>query len=147
MAYFHCRCDHPRPGGRPRTIGATGRRWFQRKRYFILCHLWWRFFLPEKNVVVVAEFSAWKAVSLTKYATKSLWFISSTISRPMNCNWRSPQQSKGYNSFLNSTSLPFMVMKVITSVDIKNLKSGLINEFKTDGAFVFIGYLPNTEFL
>ena len=35
----------------------------------------------------------------------------------------------------------------IESVDIKNLKTGEKINFKTDGAFIFIGYVPNTEFL
>lgn len=35
----------------------------------------------------------------------------------------------------------------LESVDIKNLKSGKSYNFKTDGTFIFIGYLPNTEFL
>ncbi|MCX6281517.1 MAG: FAD-dependent oxidoreductase [Bacteroidetes bacterium] len=48
---------------------------------------------------------------------------------------------------LNSTLTGFHGTESINSVDIKNLKSGEIQEFKTDGAFIFIGYLPNTEFL
>jgi thioredoxin reductase (NADPH) len=32
-------------------------------------------------------------------------------------------------------------------VDIKNLKTGEVYPFKTDGVFIFIGYVPNTEFL
>jgi thioredoxin reductase (NADPH) len=32
-------------------------------------------------------------------------------------------------------------------VDIKNLKTGEVDRFKTDGVFIFIGYVPNTEFL
>ena len=35
----------------------------------------------------------------------------------------------------------------LQSVDIKNLDSGLVSNFKTDGTFIFIGYVPNTEFL
>ena len=35
----------------------------------------------------------------------------------------------------------------LESVDIKNLKSGEITNFKTEGAFIFIGYVPNTEFI
>lgn len=35
----------------------------------------------------------------------------------------------------------------VESVDIKNLRSGKIMNFRTDGVFIFIGYLPNTEFL
>jgi thioredoxin reductase (NADPH) len=35
----------------------------------------------------------------------------------------------------------------LDSADIKNLKTGIVNNLKTDGAFIFIGYVPNTEFL
>jgi thioredoxin reductase (NADPH) len=35
----------------------------------------------------------------------------------------------------------------LESVDIKNLKTGIIHKYKTDGTFIFIGYIPNTEFL
>ncbi len=35
-------------------------------------------------------------------------------------------------------------LKVLIS---KILKSGEIRNFKTDGTFIFIGYVPNTEFL
>ena len=35
----------------------------------------------------------------------------------------------------------------LQSVDIKDLKTGRVRNFKTDGTFVFIGYVPNTEFL
>jgi len=35
----------------------------------------------------------------------------------------------------------------LESVDIRNLRSGETRNFKTDGTFIFIGYLPNTEFL
>ena len=33
----------------------------------------------------------------------------------------------------------------LTAVKLKNLKTGEINEYKTDGAFVAIGHSPNTE--
>ena len=33
----------------------------------------------------------------------------------------------------------------LTAVKLKNLKTGAISEFKTDGAFVAIGHSPNTE--
>ena len=35
----------------------------------------------------------------------------------------------------------------VESVVIENLKTGERTEMKTDGVFVFIGYLPNTESL
>jgi thioredoxin reductase (NADPH) len=35
----------------------------------------------------------------------------------------------------------------LESVDIKNIRSGAVRTFRTDGVFVFIGYIPNTSFL
>ncbi len=35
----------------------------------------------------------------------------------------------------------------LESVDIKNIATGETRNFKIDGAFIFIGYVPNTEFL
>lgn len=37
--------------------------------------------------------------------------------------------------------------KKVEAVTLKNLKSGAVEEFKTDGIFVFIGHDPNTAFL
>lgn len=50
----------------------------------------------------------------------------------------------------------FMMESVITafhgsesleSVDIRNVRTGETGDLRTDGAFIFIGYVPNTEFL
>jgi thioredoxin reductase (NADPH) len=38
-------------------------------------------------------------------------------------------------------------LKHLESADIKNLRSGETQSFKTDGTFIFIGYIPNTGFL
>lgn len=48
---------------------------------------------------------------------------------------------------MESAVTAFYGSEKLESVDIKNLKSGEITNFKTDGAFIFIGYVPNTEFL
>ena len=48
---------------------------------------------------------------------------------------------------MESTITAFHGKENLESVDIKILKSGEIYNFKTDGTFIFIGYLPNTEFL
>ena len=36
---------------------------------------------------------------------------------------------------------------VVRSVVVKNVKTGELNEFKTEGVFLFVGLLPRTEFL
>ncbi len=35
----------------------------------------------------------------------------------------------------------------VKSVTLKNLKTGEIQEFETDGVFIFIGHIPNSDFL
>lgn len=37
--------------------------------------------------------------------------------------------------------------KKVESVTLKNLKTGQVSDFKTDGVFIFIGHDPNTSFL
>ena len=37
--------------------------------------------------------------------------------------------------------------QVVRSVVVKNVKTGELNEFKTEGVFLFVGLLPRTEFL
>jgi len=48
---------------------------------------------------------------------------------------------------MESTIIAFHGMDNLESVDIKNLVSGETKKFKTDGTFIFIGYIPNTNFL
>ena len=48
---------------------------------------------------------------------------------------------------MESSITSFKGAENLESVDIKNLKSGKTQNFRTDGTFIFIGYLPNTEFL
>jgi len=48
---------------------------------------------------------------------------------------------------MESTIIAFNGNANLQSVDITNLKTGVVSNFKTDGTFIFIGYLPNTEFL
>jgi len=51
------------------------------------------------------------------------------------------------NFIMQSAVVAFYGNEKLESVDIKDLKSGSTINFKTDGAFIFIGYVPNTEFI
>ena len=48
---------------------------------------------------------------------------------------------------MESEVVSFNGHKNIESIDIRNMTTGMITNFKTDGVFVFIGYVPNTEFV
>jgi len=50
------------------------------------------------------------------------------------------------NGSMESTISAFHGSENLEGVDIKNLSTGEQYNFKTGGAFIFIAYLPNTEF-
>ena len=136
------------PGGRPRTIGASGEDEFKGKGISYCATCDGDFFAGKEIVVVGGGNSALEeAVSLTKYATKVTVVHQFDQFQAYAFAIDEARRNSKVNFILDSTITAFHGTDSITSVDIKNLKSGKTHEFKTDGAFIFIGYLPNTEFL
>jgi thioredoxin reductase (NADPH) len=136
------------PGGRPRTIGAAGEDDFKGRGISYCATCDGDFFTGKEIVVVGGGNSALEeAVSLTKYATKVTVVHQFDHFQAYEHAIEEARSNSKVNFILDSTITAFNGNESITSVDIKNLKSGESHEFKTDGAFVFIGYLPNTEFL
>ncbi len=136
------------PGGRPRTIGAAGEDDFKGRGISYCATCDGDFFTGKEIVVVGGGNSALEeAVSLTKYATKVTVVHQFDQFQAYEHEIEEARSNSKINFILDSTITAFHGNESITSVEIKNLKSGESQEFKTDGAFVFIGYLPNTEFL
>lgn len=136
------------PGGRPRTIGAAGEDDFKGKGISYCATCDGDFFTGKEIVVVGGGNSALEeAVSLTKYATKVTVVHQFDQFQAYEHAIEEAHSNSKVNFILDSTITAFHGNESITSVDIKNLKSGLNKKFETDGVFVFIGYLPNTEFL
>lgn len=136
------------PGGRPRTIGAAGEDEFKGRGISYCATCDGDFFTGKEIVVVGGGNSALEeAVSLTKYATKVTVVHQFDHFQAYEHAIEEARTHPRIRFILNSTIAAFHGTESITSVDIKNLVSGESQEFKTDGAFVFIGYLPNTEFL
>lgn len=136
------------PGGRPRTIGAAGEDDFKGRGISYCATCDGDFFTGKEIVVVGGGNSALEeAVSLTKYATKVTVVHQFDQFQAYEHAIEEARSNSKVNFILDSTITAFHGNESITSVDIKNLNSGLNKEFKTDGVFVFIGYLPNTEFL
>lgn len=140
--------DHKKPGGRPSNIGAEGEDDFKGRGISYCATCDGDFFTGKEIVVVGGGNSALEeAVSLTKYATKV------TIVHQFD-NFQAYEHAieEAHNNpkiqfILNSTISGFHGNDSIHSIDIKDINSGEIKKIKTDGAFIFIGYLPNTEFL
>jgi thioredoxin reductase (NADPH) len=136
------------PGGRPRNIGAAGEEHFKGRGISYCATCDGDFFTGKEIVIVGGGNSALEeAVSLTKYATKVTIVHQFDHFQAYDHAIREARNNTKIHFILDSTISAFHGADSITSVDIKNIKTGEILPFKTDGAFVFIGYLPNTEFL
>jgi thioredoxin reductase (NADPH) len=136
------------PGGRPRTIGAENEEAF-RGRGISYCSTCDGEFFTGKEIVVVGggNSALEEAVSLTKFATKVTIVHQFDHFQAYAHAIEEAKRNDKISFILNSTIAAFHGEESITSVDIRNTKTGDITNFPTDGAFVFIGYLPNTEFL
>lgn len=136
------------PGGRSRTLGIAGEDNFKGKGISYCATCDGDFFTDKEIIVVGGGNSALEeAVSLTKYAKKV------TIVHQFD---QFQAFEHAVEEAKNHPKIDFVMESIITgyhgqenleSVDIKNLKTGATVNFKTDGVFIFIGYVPNTEFI
>jgi len=136
------------PGGRSRTLGVTGEDQFKGKgiSYCVTCD--GDFFINREIVIVGGGNSAIEeAVSLTKYASKVTIVHQLDNFSAFEHAVEEARNHPKLNFVMESAITAFYGNENLESVDIKNLKSGETTNFKTDGVFVFIGYIPNTEFL
>lgn len=136
------------PGGRSRTLGVAGEDNFKGKGISYCSTCDGDFFADKEIVVVGAGNSALdEAVSLTKYASKVTIVNKSDHFHAFEFAIEEARNHPRINFVMESAITAFFGEENLESVDIKNLNSGEIIRFKTDGAFIFIGYKPNTEFL
>lgn len=136
------------PGGRSRTLGVPGENIFKGKGISYCATCDGDFFTDKEIIVVGGGNSALEeAVSLTKYASKVTivhrFDHFQAFEHAMEEAWSNPK----INFIMQSAITAFNGSEKLESVDIKDLVTGTITRFKTDGTFVFIGYIPNTEFL
>jgi thioredoxin reductase (NADPH) len=136
------------PGGRSRTLGVTGEENFKGKGISYCATCDGDFFTDREIVVVGGGNSALEeAVSLTKYASKVTIVHQFDHFQAFEHAIEEARNHPKINFVMESTITAFYGGENLESVDIKNLKTGETNNFKTDGVFIFIGYIPNTEFL
>ena len=136
------------PGGRSRTLGVTGESRFKGKGISYCATCDGDFFTGKEIVVVGGGNSALEeAVSLTKYASKVTIVHQFDHFQAFEHAVEEAKNNPKIKFIMDSSITSFNGNENLESVDIKNLKSGMTLNFKTDGTFIFIGYLPNTEFL
>jgi thioredoxin reductase (NADPH) len=136
------------PGGRSRTLGVKGEDTFKGRGISYCATCDGDFFTGKEIIVVGGGNSALEeAVSLTKYASKVTIIHQFDTFQAFEHAVEEVKSNDKIHFIMESAITAFYGYEKLESVDIKNLASGATMNFKTDGAFIFIGYVPNTEFL
>lgn len=136
------------PGGRSRELGVPGEDRFRGKGISYCATCDGDFFTGKEIVVVGGGNSALEeAVSLTKYARKVTIVHQFDHFQAFEHAVAEARTNSRINFIMESSITAFHGGESLESVDILNLKTGETTKFDTDGVFVFIGYIPNTEFL
>ena len=136
------------PGGRSRTLGVKGEDEFK-GRGISYCATCDGDFFTDKEIIVVGggNSALEEAVSLTKYASKVTVVHQFDHFQAFEHAIEEARSNPKISFIMESVITRFFGNEKLESADIKNLVTGEIKNFKTDGAFIFIGYVPNTEFL
>ncbi len=136
------------PGGRSRTLGVPGEDLFKGKGISYCATCDGDFFTDKEIVVVGGGNSALEeAVSLTKYALKVTVIHQFSYFQAFEHAVEEAESNPKIRFIMESVITKFHGTESLESVDIKNLNTGESYNLKTDGTFIFIGYIPNTEFL
>jgi thioredoxin reductase (NADPH) len=136
------------PGGRSRTLGVPGEADFKGKGISYCATCDGDFFTTKEIIVVGGGNSALEeAVSLTKYASKVTIVHQFDHFQAFEHAIMEARTNPKISFMMRSAITAFHGDENLQSVDIKNLETGITSNFKIDGTFIFIGYLPNTEFL
>lgn len=136
------------PGGRSRTLNVPGEDLLKGKGISYCATCDGDFFTGKEIVVVGGGNSALEeAVSLTKYASKVTVVHQFDHFQAFEHAINEAKSNPKISFIMESVITSFHGTESLQSVDIKNIRTGEVRNFPTDGAFIFIGYVPNTEFL
>ena len=135
-------------GGRSRTLGVPGEDTFRGKGISYCATCDGDFFTGKEIVVVGGGNSALEeAVSLTKYATKVTVVHQFDHFQAFQYAVDEAKANPKISFVMSSTIASFYGNEKLEGVRIRNLVTGGETDFRTDGVFIFIGYVPNTEWL
>jgi len=136
------------PGGRSRKLNIEGETQLKGRGISYCATCDGDFFTGREIFVVGGGNSALEeAVSLTKYASRVTIVHQFDHFQAFNYAVEEAKANPKISFIMESLIDKFFGDEKLESVNIKNLKTGEIQNFKTDGVFIFIGYVPNTEFL
>lgn len=136
------------PGGRSRTLNVPGEDLFKGRGISYCATCDGDFFTGKEIIVVGGGNSALEeAVSLTKYASKATIIHQFDHFQAFDHAIEEAKANPKIHFLMESAVVAFTGDEKLKSVDIQDLRTGSVRHLDTDGAFIFIGYVPNTEFL
>lgn len=135
-------------GGRSRTLGALNEDQFKGSGISYCATCDGDFFTDKEIIVVGGGNSALEeAVSLTKYASKVTIVHQFDHFQAFDYYVEEAKNHPKIDFIMESTIQAYHGTEKLESVELKNLKTGDVRIMPIDGVFVFVGYIPNTEFL
>jgi len=136
------------PGGRPRPLGIPGEDTFKGTGISYCATCDGEFFTGKELVVVGGGNSALEeADALTTYATKVTIVHQFDHFQAFEHAVEVAKANPKINFIMESELRGFSGNGNLEKVSIEHLPSGQKSELTVDGAFIFVGYLPNTESL
>ncbi|NOX48364.1 MAG: FAD-dependent oxidoreductase [Chlorobi bacterium] len=135
-------------GGRSRMLNVPGEEEFK-GRGISYCATCDGDFFQDKEIIVVGggNSALEEAVSLTKYASKVTIVHEFDHFQAFDHAIAEAKKNPKIDYIMESHIVGFEGSNSLEKARIKNLKTGNISEKAIDGVFIFIGYVPNTEFL
>jgi thioredoxin reductase (NADPH) len=136
------------PGGRSRTLKIPGEDIFKGRGISYCATCDGDFFTGKEIMVVGGGNSALEeAVSLTRYATKVTIVHQFDHFQAFDYAIEEATANSKIHFMMESKIISFAGDEKLQKVEIMDLKTNTTSEYRTDGVFVFVGYVPNTEFL
>lgn len=136
------------PGGRSRTLGIAGEDKLKGKGISYCATCDGDFFTGKEIMVVGGGNSALEeAVSLTKYASKVTIVHQFDHFQAFEFAVEEAQNNPKISFMMESSITGYYGNEKLEGVEVTDLKNSSRQNYPIDGVFIFIGYVPNTEFL
>ena len=135
-------------GGRSRMLNVPGEKEFK-GRGISYCATCDGDFFQDKEIIVVGggNSALEEAVALTKYANKVTIVHEFDHFQAFEHAVQEAKKNPKIDFIMESHVVEFKGDESLNKVRIKNLKTGKITEMTIDGAFIFVGYEANNDFL
>lgn len=134
------------PGGRPRSLDIPGEEKFKGTGISYCATCDGEFFTGKEVVVVGGGNSALEeAVALTSYATKVTIVHQFDHFQAFKHAVEQAEKNPKISFIMESELRSFHGDQVLQEVSVEHLPTGRTSTLKTDGVFIFAGYIPNTE--